>query len=116
VPHSNGNPISVDAARTAVAEALRIYPDLDPRGNGPHKSSLGDAGKHHDFTTETGLDQVATALAYLGEMNGPRYSVDESYGLKHKAEVWGQTKGFAPYVSNGAMIAAMVGSSHSHQQ
>lgn len=56
--------------------------------------------------------QVATALAYLkmGPVRVlrrvPSRLPRSSYGMKHEAERWGREIGFAPYVTNGALIAA----------
>jgi hypothetical protein len=56
--------------------------------------------------------EIATAGAYLRLLTPrktvPRGGVLSSYGLKHHAEDWGRANGMAPYVSNGALIAAAV--------
>ena len=56
-------------------------------------------------------DGLATAGAFLRLLT-PTRSVNMrspgSYGLKHDAERWGRSQGMAPYVSNGALIAAAV--------
>lgn len=59
-------------------------------------------------------EQVATAFLYLaagpvkvlGSVRGVHCS---SYSWKHQAERWGRLVGLAPYVSNGAFIAAADG-------
>lgn len=55
--------------------------------------------------------QVDTALLWLRSRvrkNKTRWYWGSSYGLKHKAERWGKANGLESYVSNGAMIKALV--------
>jgi hypothetical protein len=53
-----------------------------------------------------GVDQVATALAFLRLCERTKTPRQGSYGLKHVAERWGEATDRAPYVSNGALIVA----------
>jgi len=56
-------------------------------------------------------DELATAAAFLRLLTPTAtasYKSPGSYGLKHDAERWGRSHGMAPYVSNGALIAAAV--------
>jgi hypothetical protein len=55
-------------------------------------------------------DQIRTAAAYLRLLRPtktvPATGALGSYTLKHCAERWGRAHGMAPYVTNGALIAA----------
>jgi hypothetical protein len=85
-------------ARTAVAAALARYPTLRP--NGLDASDRSSLDRH--------AEEVATAIAYL-RCCRPKQTPDiNSYWLKHRAEGWGKGHGLAPYVCNGALIAAAV--------
>ena len=77
-------------------------------------ANLSAEGWDADSPHPLAVDQVATAIAYLtcGPVRALRSiptrqpSAASSYGLKHQAERWGRSVGLAPYVANGALIAA----------
>lgn len=89
-------------AREAVAAATKRYPTLTANGVD------GDTECVTPLISERGLEQVATAIAYLRLCTPTKQAKLKSYGLKHLAEAWGATQGLSPYVSNGALIAAAV--------
>lgn len=91
-------------AEKAVEFAVELFPLIDPRGIAPYHEPYEP--NQHSFDTETGLQQVATAIEFLLQ-NGIAPASD-SYGLKHDAERWGRDNGFVPYVSNGALIVAAI--------
>jgi hypothetical protein len=88
-----------EQARTAIDAALIKYPDLNRNGLG---------GEHHEVLD---VDSVATALAFLqcGPVRKSRIESArrDSASLKLDAERWGRLIGFADYVGNGDLIAAV---------
>lgn len=92
-------------AEKAVDMAREKFPFFDPRGLGPYDQPY--VPDQHSFDTDSGRKQVATGIAALKALrllNGV-----DAYAAKHRAEQWGRRNGMAPYVSNGAIIAAAVG-------
>ena len=55
------------------------------------------------------IGAVATAIAFITAGPTCRISVPKtsSYWLKHRCEEWGDRVGYAPYVMNGDLIAAL---------
>ncbi len=51
-------------------------------------------------------DEVATALAYLRNLQPLKTPTQGSYWLKHRAEKWGKAHSLSAYVTNGSLIAA----------
>jgi hypothetical protein len=52
---------------------------------------------------------VAVSKAFIAKFGKPRKTISTdhtSYGLKHAAELWSESTGGFPYVSNGAFITA----------
>ena len=85
-------------AREAMRWVQARHPDLSANGWSGGSRNLPD------------LQEIATALAFI-DCSGARVLQKvkhgrSSYGWKHQAEAWGRAIGFAPYVSNGAFIAA----------
>jgi hypothetical protein len=104
-------PAVVNAALAAI-EAARVEGDIsdhgygEPNERGRYRTGVRVSAQHFN------VDEVATSLLYLvaGPVvilpRMPRGGGDSSYYLKHQAEDWGRLVGFAPYVSNGALIVA----------
>lgn len=51
-------------------------------------------------------DEVATSISWLRLVQGTKVPRTNSYWLKKRAQEWGKANGLAPYISNGALIAA----------
>lgn len=80
-------------------QMYQLYVSPNGVGGGPNRDNGFDVA------------QLATAGAFLRLLRPTATATDGSpgsYGLKHDAERWGRAHGMAPYVSNGALIAAAV--------
>jgi hypothetical protein len=85
-----------DAAAFVATRRPKRYPVLGPNGFYDTRPFASE----HDFA------EIATAILYLQHCIRTKTPTAFSYGLKHRVEGWGRRRGYAPYVSNGALIAA----------
>src|SRR5438309_1680643 len=85
-----------------LQKAWSAFPDLNCDG-------LNSTRQRHEFL-ETDADMLTTSVAFMQRIDAARIGRlrPSSYFLKHAAERWGGATGHAPYVSNGALIAAAV--------
>jgi hypothetical protein len=101
------------AAADALRRAMRDYPTLCAEGFGVSNLAPGrprEEREQHLHESRVHLaasaEEVATASAFLCRCDRTRTARVTSYRLKHAAESWGRLNGYAPYVSNGALLVA----------
>lgn len=105
-------PAHLSEAAKLLNAAFTMEPRLRPNGiaykagdvNAPALAKAREEMSRH-------LDEVAGATAWLrNQRRSDTYNeLSTSYGFKHQAEEWSKKHGGAPYISNGALIAAALG-------